>query len=500
MGVGVELPRTPAVFEAKIKWTLGDFDGEPETGRENYQSVSGFEGQVEELFKEEAALGWMEEIYDHDTKRIFKDRLHVASLAVVAEKKKIRVVHDASNGVGVNHRIKVLDQVRYPGAGELKQVLEERRLKGQRGFAILADAPKAHRRVKVHPADWGLQACRLRPGTIWVNKVGTYGVGSAGYWWSRLAGAFHRLGFYLLDPAGFVESLLFADDWMIVGSSRSEMEEVGVLILVMVLFGYPFNFTKFRGGDVVQWIGYEVNFTEHAVGISASRAAWLRDWVAKVLAEGRVEIKDLIAVLGRFCFAMGPLEFLRPFLAPIFAWSAAIKHSGKLVVPWSVSFLLRFLADELGGAGRMHLITLPGADLGEAFRSDAKAEGSTVVVGGWECRGGRRPRDARWFSVTLTRSTAPWAFARGEPYRTIAALELFGTLLSILAFAGDWPEAAKGRIRLSGATDNLGNTWVLNRMMSTKFPMLVILGELAVQLRALNTDLSLEWAPRLQNE
>ena len=378
--------------------------------------------------------------------------------------------------------------------------MEERRQRGQRGFAILADASKAHRRIKVRPEDWGLQACRLRPGTVWVNKVGTYGVGSAGYWWSRLAGACHRLGYYLLDPAGSIESLLFADDWLAVGGSKAELEEVGVLILVLVLFGYPFNFKKFRGGDVVQWIGFEVNFTEHAVGISKSRATWLRNWVENVLTEGRVEVKDLIAVLGRFCFAMGPLDLLRPFLAPIFAWTAAVKYSGKLLVPWSVGFLLRFLADELEGSGRMHAIQHPGADLGDAFRSDAKAEGSTVVVGGWECKGGRRPRDARWFSVALTRSSAPWAFSRGEPYRSIAALELFGTLLSILAFAGDWPEAAKGRIKLSGATDNLGNTWVLNRLMTTKFPMLVILGELAVQLRALNADLSLEWVPRLQNE
>ena len=88
----------------------------------------------------------------------------------------------------------------------------------------------------------------------------------------------------------------------------------------------------------------------------------------------------------------------------------------------------------------------------------------------------------------------------GEPYRTIAALELFGTLLSVIAFSGDWPEAARGRIKLSGSTDNLGNAWVLNRLMSTKFPMFVILGELAVQLRALNMDLSLDWVPRLQNE
>ena len=35
-------------------------------------------------------------------------------------------------------------------------------------------------------------------------------------------------------------------------------------------------------------------------------------------------------------------------------------------------------------------------------------------------------------SLTLTRATAPWAYARGEPFRTIAALELLGTLVSLV--------------------------------------------------------------------
>ena len=153
------------------------------------------------------------------------------------------------------------------------------------------------------------------------------------------------------------------------------------------------------------------------------------------------------------------------------------------MVAWSVAFPLRFLAGQLGGAGRVCEIRAVGADLGEAFRSDAKAEGDTEVVGGWECIRGARPAEARWFSVALTRATAPWAFARGEPFRTIAALELYATLLSVMLFSGSWPVSSSGRVRLTGTTDNLGNSWILARPMSTKFPILVVLGELAVQLR-----------------
>ena len=138
--------------------------------------------------------------------------------------------------------------------------------------------------------------------------------------------------------------------------------------------------------------------------------------------------------------------------------------------------------------------------MGVAFRAGAKAEGQLVRIGGWECLWGVLPREARWFSITLTRSTAPWAFLRGEPFRTIAALEMFATLVSVRAFSDRWPGSGKGAITLSGITDNLGNTFVLSRMMTSKFPLVVILSELTLQLRDRGMEMDLLWTPRDQNE
>ena len=53
---------------------------------------------------------------------------------------------------------------------------------------------------------------------------------------------------------------------------------------------------------------------------------------------------------------------------------------------------------------------------------------------------------------------------------------------------------------LSGITDNLGNTFILTRMMTGKFPAVVILAELSAQLRRQEFELNLEWVPRDQNE
>ena len=48
---------------------------------------------------------------------------------------------------------------------------------------------------------------------------------------------------------------------------------------------------------------------------------------------------------------------------------------------------------------------------------DGKAEGATVVIGGWETHGGTVPSESRWFSVRLTRKNAPWVFVKGEPFK-----------------------------------------------------------------------------------
>ena len=53
---------------------------------------------------------------------------------------------------------------------------------------------------------------------------------------------------------------------------------------------------------------------------------------------------------------------------------------------------------------------------------------------------------------------------------------------------------------LQGVTDNLGNTFALTKLMTSKFPLVVILSEVAAQLRARQMSLHLGWAPRDQNE
>ena len=87
----------------------------------------------------------------------------------------------------------------------------------------------------------------------------------------------------------------------------------------------------------------------------------------------------------------------------------------------------------------------PSEQLGEVFRFDAKAEGEKIVIGGWKVVDGGDTSRAAWFALTLTRSTAPWAYSRGEPFRTIAALGLLGPLVSLVVLMSELESGGTSR-------------------------------------------------------
>ena len=400
LGVDEGLPRTPAVFEEKGKWRLSDDAGPGSDSSDNYKSVAPHIDRVRALFREEAAMGWMVELPEDEARVRYKDRLAIAALGVVEECDKIRVVHDGSHKVHVNHRIRVKDQIRCPGAGELRTLIQERMALGAKSFAILGDVSKAHRRIKVKKADWGYQACQLNPGSVGLNTVSTYGMSPAAYWWGRFAAAvLVRLGHYVSGAKSSLELLLYVDDFLMLPFDREGIVLTGALIYMWVALGVPFRWDKSRGGDKVDWIGFWADLWGGHLGISERRAHWLAEWMLKQVEAGRTDLADFTSVLGRLCFSMGPLEYLRPFIAPLFAGVAAVGHKGSIQVPWSVSSIFRFLAAECVGDGRVSQARPVATDLGISFRADAKAEGQCVRLGGWECLRGTRPAQARWFSV-----------------------------------------------------------------------------------------------------
>ena len=182
-------------------------------------------------FLEEEREGMMLRLTLQEAIERFGAELLITATGAIEKKGRVgevRVIFDASRGVLVNLGIRVRDQVKCPASGDAKQVLRQLRREGVTHVCVVYDISKAHRRVPVVEAEWGRQACQVRGSaaaalkarrklraaadrleaermggemgpyvqpsltladftpeelreTVWVNTVGTFGVGSAGY-------------------------------------------------------------------------------------------------------------------------------------------------------------------------------------------------------------------------------------------------------------------------------------------------------------------------------
>ena len=154
-------------------------------------------------------------------------------------------------------------------------------------FAINADIAKAYRRVRVRQEDWGAQACKTssKSNVVWVNTVGTFGVASAAFWWSRLMGLLGRHALYL-SGKDWLFVLTFVDDLHIAAGGKNRWRTIWRFLVAMEMAGTPFSYKKFRGGFTVDYVGYWLDYGRFEIGISERRTTWLVDFVERLESEG----------------------------------------------------------------------------------------------------------------------------------------------------------------------------------------------------------------------
>jgi hypothetical protein len=504
VGVLHQLPRTPLMYEEQTAWRLEDDPSQqPLPLVENYVSAELHADYVYKFFEEEIKEGLMGKMDEEEFFAKYGEHTAVAALAVLVEKnEKKRIIHDATHGVRVNHRIKCRDKQRMPGPKEKFYLLEQYREKRDVVFSVLADVSKAHRRFKHNPEEWGYISCKVKSTdkVIYYNRVGTFGVASASYWWSRIFAAVVRAVHYLLGRELPVDLLVYADDIECLGIGKSGRRGIVLAFLIMKIFATPFKWEKTRGGLQTDWIGLHTDYRRYMLGLSVARAKWLADWCKEVAKRQLVMPRVFASGLGRLCFSANALVWERPFLGPLFAWSAAIGQLNREVkVPWAICFILLYLANRFEKGDRLMPPPRTRSEMGVVFKTDARADEDGAWVGGWEPHPSGDTRRSRWFAVKVTEDWASWAFVKKNPQRVIAALELLGTLLGVILFSDRWQKGSKGCMIGQAITDNKGNSFIVAKQMSTKYPITLLLMELTEWLRELDVALDLKWVPRDQN-
>ncbi len=517
LGVGSRLPRTPAVYAKKRRWKLQEqYDPEgwqhpstESTWRDNYRSAELQADEIDRQLRDHAARGMALRLTPEEASRRFPG-LKVSSLGAVIKPDpaggpplKVRIVLDATHGVRVNDSIRVRDQDRGPTASDIKRLQREQALEGPaRGLAV--DIRDAHRIPQIDPRDWAHQACRARPADdITIYCCGVFGIASISYWWSRLGGALVRTLLHAATPDMRLWIMLLADDLKITSTSDNPERVILWALWVILILGFPISWEKSQGGSTLCWVGYELLLREHALGLSEARAAWCVSWLRRLQRDGVARMGDFRAGLGRLAFACGALEYERPFLAPLYSFASLHKRDGTRPLPLYVLVVLEFLAERIA-ARRHYPSAIRRCNYHSAPRVDAKAEGSTIGLGGWlptaGANGEIQTSASPWFAFELSQSDAPWAYARnGQPFRAIASLEALAVLTALIAFGDYFPRHADGTIIIPGITDNRGNRYAVTRLQSSRYPLCAVVMEIATQLELRGARLELSWAPRELN-
>eukprot|EP00438_Fugacium_kawagutii_P018198 Skav226142 [mRNA] locus=scaffold1047:606146:609121:- [translate_table: standard] len=510
LGHLVPLGPTPQVFRPKLKETVYD-DSEWQPEMDNYFSGSEAEAEriLEQQFSEEEAAGRMVPISLAEARKQYPgDSLRIAAQGILEKPDgTYRVVHDGTHGVQLNNVIRVLDKMDNPGPREMACIMDTSIAADERVvFAVNADISKAHRRVRVRREDWGVQAARTskRSDTIWLNKVGTFGVASAAFWWARLMGLIGRLtlGVSLRD---WLFILTFVDDLHIAVGGPHRWLTFWRVLACLEMVGVPFSYHKFTGGFQLDYVGFWMDYCRFEIGMSDKRTSWLVKFVDELESNGwLVSVRRFQEFHGRLGFASQILPWIRPLLAPGYSWLAAVGKASTLKLPDLVSVVCLYIRDKLKSGLRKSRCGVAELDIGEVFRTDAKCEDGRVVVGGWSLADGVDTKKARWFSLEINPIQAPWLF-QGENLSSSwasTAAELLAALIALKVFgvgSGLPPGSHFQVLRCTGGVDNKATDALTSKKLSTKLPVMIILIEYLNHCEKVGLRCQLDWRPRETN-
>ncbi|CAE7880140.1 unnamed protein product [Symbiodinium necroappetens] len=234
-----------------------------------------------------------------------------------------------------------------------------------------------------------------------------------------------------------------------------------------------------------------------SAGISEKRATWIIEWINQAeQAQWMVTGRQLTEFIGRLNFVTRLLAWLKPFLAPLFAWSAALNRSTAATAP---EMVIQFM-----NGARLDTVHMswPSCDR-QAFRTDAKCETGRVVLGGWSLEHGLNTQQASWFALEISPTELPALFKEGHSSEWASTTaELLASYAGLVAFGHLVPAGGRDSLRLQvhAGTDNSATPAVLSKGISNKWPVQGLHMQMAVSLRKANKVCRLTWRPREENQ
>ena len=136
---------------------------------------------------------------------------------------------------------------------------------------------------------------------------------------------------------------VFADDLKVVAGGPNKWRCIMKIYLIWIMMGTPFAWNKFRGGLEVDWVGYWCDYARFEMGLSEIRTTWLCEFMSTCCGGQVVLMRRFEEGLGRLGFAARILVWMKPFLAPLYAWASAVASGTALKPPLLVSITCKFI-------------------------------------------------------------------------------------------------------------------------------------------------------------
>ena len=375
---------------------------------------------------------------------------------------------------------------------------------GEAVFGISADISQAHRCVKIRRLDWPKLGCRSSSSswTVWLNTVGTFGVSSAAYWWTRLFACVGRWVNRVLMTLLQMQ-IVYVDDLHIVTAGPQKFVVLWMILAAYEAIGTPFSYHKFKGGLQVDFIGYHLSYEVWSAGLSEKRTQWIISWIdAAEKCNWMVMGCSVVEFTGRMTFVARLLLWVKPFLGPLHSWCAVLARSTVARMPVLVHVCLMYLRRQLQLRRRLVPVIPSRVSAKQAFRTDAKCELGRVVLAGWSLAKGSCKASSRWFMIEIRPSEAPWLFKPdGSSEWASTSAELLAFYAAVIAFEDEIYLRLEEEIlaEVSAGTDNQANPKLQAKGSSTKWPLMGILMQLTSYMHSSGLRVRLAWRPREQN-
>ena len=212
--------------------------------------------------------------------------------------------------------------------------------------------------------------------------MGTFGVSSAAYLWSRLFAAVGRWVMRLMVTLWQFQ-LVFVDDLHMLTAGPQKFLTLWMLVAAYELLGTPFSYHKFKGGIRVDFIGYHLAYDMWSAGLSERRTAWILRWVDDAEENNwMVWGRSVIELTGRLGFVARLLLWMRPFLSPLLSWTSVLARGTVARMPALVHLVLVYIRRRLGEG--LRLVRAPRVKNipHQVFRTDAQCADCFSCAGG----------------------------------------------------------------------------------------------------------------------